>query len=206
MHGQEGPVAVPEGLRPGSLPESRVFGFWVFLAGEATLFASLIGTFLALRGQTAGGPGPEELFDLPLVFAATVALLTSSLTGALATRQLKLGRLSGVQAWLAVTIVLGEIFLGIQAYEFYHYMMTEGFGLGTSAYSAGFYTLVGFHGMHVSFGVFWLIGHLFNSFLKRGISEADAAKIFVAGLYWHFVDVVWVLIFSVVYLMGKLGV
>lgn len=186
--------------------KNRIYGFWVFLAGESTLFASFIGAFLALRHQVGDGPGAQDLFSLPLVAVATVALLTSSLTTALATHALQKGSLRGVQRWILVTTILGEIFLGIQAYEFYEYMLHYGFGFETSAFSSAFYTLVGFHGLHVSFGLFWLLSLLFNSYLRNGISEEMGSRIFVASLYWHFVDVVWVIIFSIVYLMGILGV
>ncbi|MBX6350097.1 MAG: cytochrome c oxidase subunit 3 [Clostridia bacterium] len=199
------PASVPEGLPRGSADENRVFGFWVFLAGEASLFASLIGTFLALSRRTAGGPGPRELFDLPLVGVATVALLTSSLTCAFAVLAAREGRLRAMQLWLAATAALGEAFLAIQAYEFWSYAAHAGFGFSTSAFASAFYTLVGFHGLHVTFGVFWLLAALFQSILLEGIAREEAARLFVAGLYWHFVDVVWVVIFSAVYLLGVAG-
>lgn len=203
--GAAAPADVPERLPRGSVDENRLFGFWVFLAGEATLFASLIGVFLALQNRTVGGPGGKTLFDLPLVAFATVTLLTSSLTGAFATQAGREADLRRMQSWLAVTAVLGETFLAVQGYEFWTYMTGEGFSLSTSAFASGFYALVGFHGLHVTFGVFWLLSILFNSFLFERITREDAARLFVAGLYWHFVDVIWVIIFSAVYLMGKVG-
>lgn len=203
-HGGGSPAAVPGRLTPGTTQENRIFGFWTFLGGEAVLFASLIGTFLALWGQFNGGPKPDELFNLTLVGVATVTLLTSSMTGAFATHHAQQGNLRGVQAWLAVTIVLGEIFLGIQGWEFWSYIMNEGFAPSTSAFASAFFTLVGFHGLHVTFGVFWLAAWLINSFLKDDVTQEDASRLFVAGLYWHFVDVVWVVIFTVVYLTERL--
>lgn len=189
---------------------NRILGLWLFLASECVLFASLIGTYLALSGQTADGPGPAEIFDLRLIFVATFILLTSSLTSVLMTINMQRGNFRMMHFWLSVTILLGASFLAIEIYEFVHYV-SIGFGYTTSAFSSAYYTLVGFHGAHVLFGISWLLALQLQSlnvfaFTKRyALNKQNASKLYIASLYWHFVDVVWVLVFTLVYLMGKVG-
>lgn len=182
---------------------NKVLGFWFFLGGESVLFGSLFATFIALRGQVLDGPSPHELFNLVTVALATFILLTSSLTSVFAVQGLHRHNVKSIQTWLAVTVLLGLAFLGLEIYEFNEYVR-EGHKFTTSAFSSSFYTLVGFHGAHVLFGVFW-IGILMAQLVKKGLTVVTAPKIYVAALYWHFVDLVWVFIFTVVYLMGKVG-
>ncbi|MFS0725963.1 cytochrome (ubi)quinol oxidase subunit III [Paenibacillus sp. 1P07SE] len=183
---------------------NKVLAFWLFLGGETVLFGTLFSVYLALRGQVLeGNPTANELFDLPLVAAATFILLTSSLTSVFAIQAMHRNNVKSMINWLIVTVLLGLGFLALEVYEFLHYLHM-GHGFTTSAFSSSFYTLVGFHGAHVILGVVWislLIGQVF----KKGLNTVTAPKIYVAGLYWHFVDVVWVFIFTVVYLMGKVG-
>ncbi|TFE23655.1 cytochrome (ubi)quinol oxidase subunit III [Cohnella luojiensis] len=182
---------------------NKILGFWIFLGAETVLFGTLFSAFLALRHNIGDGPTANELFQLPLVFAATMILLTSSLTSVFAVQALHHHNKRAMIGWLVVTIVLGLGFLGLEIYEFIHYVH-EGHGFTTSAFSSSFYTLVGFHGAHVAFGVVWIaivIGQIF----KKGLTVVTAPKVYISAIYWHFIDVVWVFIFTVVYLMGKVA-
>ena len=140
---------------------------------------------------------------MPLVAAMTIILLVSSLTSVLGIHEMRKGNFRGVQLWFGITVLLGAIFMSLEIYEFVHYV-----GLGhsftSSAFGTAFYTLVGTHGAHVLFGVLWISGLLVNT-RKEGLTDFTAPKFFVASLYWHFIDVVWVFIFTVVYLMGMVG-
>ncbi|OBZ13653.1 MULTISPECIES: cytochrome c oxidase subunit 3 [Bacillales] len=180
---------------------NKVLGFWLFLGGETVLFGTLFSAFLALRNQVLDGPTADELFQLPLVALATALLLTSSLTSVFAVHALHTNRVKALINWLIITVVLGAAFLGLEIYEFYHYVH-EGHGFTTSAFSSSFYTLVGFHGAHVAFGITW-ITLIIIQLARKGLTVVTAPKVYVAGMYWHFIDVVWVFIFTVVYLMGK---
>ncbi|GGG16252.1 cytochrome (ubi)quinol oxidase subunit III [Paenibacillus abyssi] len=183
---------------------NKVLGFWLFLGGETVLFGTLFGAYLTLRHQVGdGNPTSQELFDLTLVAIATFILLTSSLTSVFAIQAMHKNQVKAMLNWLIVTVLLGLGFLILEIYEFLHYLHL-GHGFTTSAFSSSFYTLVGFHGAHVAFGIFWITLLIIQVF-KRGLNTTTAPKVYVAGLYWHFIDVVWVFIFTVVYLMGKVG-
>jgi cytochrome c oxidase subunit 3 len=183
--------------------KNKFIGFWTFLGGETVMFASLFATFLALRDKTAGGPTAEELFKMPMVFIATMLLLTSSLTSVYAMYHMKNFDFKKMQLWLGITVLLGAGFLGLEIFEFNEYVH-EGFKFSTSAFSSSFYTLVGTHGAHVTFGLLWILTLMIRN-AKRGLNLYNAPKFYVASLYWHFIDVVWVFIFTVVYLMGMVG-
>ncbi|GED68801.1 cytochrome B oxidoreductase [Brevibacillus reuszeri] len=183
--------------------KNKVLGFWLFLGGETVLFGSLFATFIALRDQANGGPTSQQLFDMPLVAAATLILLTSSMTSVMATLALHKKDLKKIQLWLTITVLLGLGFLALEIYEFVHYVH-EGHKISSSAFGSAFYTLVGFHGGHVAFGIIWII-LLQVSAVKKGLTVVTAPKFYLASLYWHFIDVVWVFIFTVVYLMGMIG-
>lgn len=180
---------------------NKILGFWLFLGGETVLFGTLFAAFLALRDQVLDGPTPNQLFDLKLVAYATAILLTSSLTSVFAIQAMHQQKVKSLINWLIVTVLLGAGFLGLEIYEFLHYLHL-GHGFTTSAFSSSFYTLVGFHGAHVLFGILW-ITLLIIQLYKKGLTVVTAPKVYVAGMYWHFIDVVWVFIFTVVYLMGK---
>ncbi|MBU9711252.1 cytochrome (ubi)quinol oxidase subunit III [Evansella tamaricis] len=192
---------LPPNLEKATLEgKNKYLGFWLFLGGETILFASLFGTYLGLRGSLNGGPGPSDLFHLPLVFIMTMILLTSSLTSVFAIISMKKGNYKGLLTWMTVTVLLGAAFLGFEIYEFVEYVEHD-LGFTTSAFGSAFYTLVGTHGAHVAFGIAW-ITTLIIRYRKSGLTLTNAPKFYVAVLYWHFIDVVWVFIFSVVYLMG----
>ncbi|TMN23463.1 cytochrome (ubi)quinol oxidase subunit III [Lentibacillus cibarius] len=184
--------------------KNKFLGFWFFLGGETVLFASLFGTFLALRHSTADGPTANELFGLELVFIMTMLLLTSSLTSVYAVYQMRNNNFKKMQLWFGITAVLGFAFLGCEIYEFTHYITEYGFTFRSSAFGSAFYALVGFHGGHVTFGLAWLIALMLRN-AKRGLNLYNAPKYYTFSLYWHFIDVIWVFIFTVVYLMGKVG-
>ncbi|MFS0557495.1 cytochrome c oxidase subunit 3 [Brevibacillus sp. 179-C9.3 HS] len=183
--------------------KNKILGFWLFLGGETVLFGSLFATFIALRDQANGGPTSQSLFDMNLVAVATLLLLTSSMTSVMATLALHKKDLKKIQLWLTITVILGLSFLALEIYEFVHYV-NEGLKMSTSAFASAFYTLVGFHGAHVAFGICWII-LLQVSATKKGLTVVTAPKFYLACLYWHFIDVVWVFIFTVVYLMGMIG-
>lgn len=183
--------------------KNKFLGFWLFLGGETVLFASLFATYLALKDQTNGGPTTQELFELPLVFIATMLLLTSSLTSVYAMYHMKNFDFRKMQLWLGVTVLLGAAFLGLEIYEFNHYVHLE-HTITSSAFGSAFYVLVGTHGGHVAFGLCWITALMIRN-SKRGLDLYNAPKFYVASLYWHFIDVVWIFIFTVVYLMGMVG-
>lgn len=204
---------VEEKLTPETFPaepekatlegKNKFLGFWFFLGGETVLFASLFATYLALKDSVAGGPSAKELFQMPIVFLATMLLLTSSLTSVYAMHHMRNFDFKKMQLWLGITVLLGAAFLALEIYEFTEYVH-EGFKFSTSAFSSAFYTLVGTHGAHVAFGLLWILTLMIRN-AKRGLNLYNAPKFYVASLYWHFIDVVWVFIFTVVYLMGMVG-
>lgn len=184
--------------------KNKFLGFWFFLGGETVLFAVLFGTYLGLtRDLSDVEIGPQDLFELPTIFAATMALLISSMTSVLGVVNMRNHNLRAMQMWFGITLLLGWLFNGIEVYEFATYA-GEGFNYASNAFSSAFYTLLGFHGGHVFFGTMWCLVLLLQS-TKKGITTTTAPKFYVFSLYWHFVDVVWVFIFTVVYLMGKVG-
>ncbi|TBL71205.1 cytochrome (ubi)quinol oxidase subunit III [Paenibacillus thalictri] len=183
--------------------KNKVTGFWLFLGGECVLFGCLFASFIALRNQVPEGPTGAELFNLTTVGWSTFILLTSSLTSVFGTMALHRGNLKMLNFWMLITVLFGLAFLGLEIFEFNEYVH-EGHKFTSSAFGTSFYTLVGFHGAHVLFGVLW-ISLLILQGMKKGLTVVTAPKYYVAGLYWHFVDVVWIFIFTVVYLMGKVG-
>lgn len=178
----------------------KIFGFWLFLATDLVLFACLFATYLVLRTHTAGGPTAAQLFDVPGFAAETFILLTSSFTGGLATYEMRRNNVKRVIGWLVVTVLLGMSFVGYELTEFIHYAMM-GATMQRSGFLSAFFTLVGTHGSHVTLGIIWMTSIIFQ-LARRGITPVTARKVFMVGLYWHFLDVIWVFIFTVVYLTG----
>lgn len=194
----------PEHLETATLEgKNKVLGFWLFLGAETVLFACLFGTYLALRGQNLDGPTTQELFDLKLVALATGILLTSSLTSVLAMHYMNRRNKRATLLWMGITVLLGLSFLLLEIYEFVHYVQLGHTFVG-SAFGSAFYTLVGTHGAHVTFGLFWITAVLIQT-AQRGLTKETGPKLFLSSLYWHFIDVVWVFIFTLVYLLGKVG-
>lgn len=180
--------------------ELKVLGFWFFLISDVILFSVLFATFIVLRNSTAGGPTGAELFNMPGVIAETFILLTSSFTSGLAVLAMNRKQKGQLIGWLAVTALLGAAFIGLEITEFVE-MVHEGAAFTTSAFTSAFFTLVGTHGIHVSLGLLWMIG-LMIQLSQRGITDTTRGKITVISLYWHFLDVIWIFLFTVVYLMG----
>ncbi|MDI3256462.1 MAG: cytochrome (ubi)quinol oxidase subunit III [Kyrpidia sp.] len=178
----------------------RIFGFWLFLATDMLLFACLFATYLVLKTHTDGGPAARDLFDVPGFSAETLILLTSSFTGGLATLAMRRGHQKQVLGWLVATMALGLCFLGLEVKEFAT-DVSAGATMQRSAFLSAFFTLVGTHGAHVSYGILWMFMVLLQV-ARRGITAVTARKVFIVNLYWHFLDVVWVFIFTVVYLFG----
>ena len=172
---------------------------WTFIASECMLFGTLISSYIAYHGKSRSGPTPGEIFDIPYTSVSAFVLLFSSLTMVLALAGVQQGNQRQLRIWLVATAVLGMIFLGGQYYEFttfYH----EGLWLDTSLFGSTFFVLTSFHGGHVTVGAIWLLSLWLYS-LRRGIPSHRSLIVEIAGLYWHFVDVVWIVIFTVVYLI-----
>jgi cytochrome o ubiquinol oxidase subunit 3 len=183
-------------------PNSTMLGFWLYLMSDCLIFAVLFAVYAVLGRNYAAGPSGADLFDLPLVAANTALLLFSSITYGFAMIAVQGRRKGQVLAWLAVTGLLGLGFLGIELYEFHH-LIHEGAGPGRSAFLSSFFTLVGTHGLHVTFGCIWLVTLMFQV-QKLGLTPANRRRLMCLSMFWHFLDVVWIGVFTFVYLMGVL--
>nr|WP_256731464.1 cytochrome o ubiquinol oxidase subunit III [Sphingomonas sp. dw_22] len=181
---------------------STMLGFWMYLMSDCLIFAMLFATYGVLGTSYAGGPGPRELFDLPLVALNTSMLLLSSITYGFAMLSMNDGKQGATQVWLAVTGLFGAAFLGIELYEFSH-LIHEGAGPQRSAFLSSFFTLVGTHGLHVTFGIIWLVTLMVQVQMK-GLIPANRRRLMCLSLFWHFLDVIWIGVFTFVYLMGML--
>ena len=173
-------------------------GMWLFLASECLLFGGLITTYLLYK-HPLEGPTPHEIFDIPFTSTSSFVLLMSSLTMVLAVSAIERGEHQRMRVWIGATAVLGATFIAGQIYEFTVFVR-EGLGFTTSRFSSAFYTLTGFHGIHVTIGIIMLVSLVLLS-LRGKIPEHRSETVEIVGLYWHFVDVVWVVIFAVVYLI-----
>ncbi|HEX5367611.1 MAG TPA: heme-copper oxidase subunit III [Acidimicrobiales bacterium] len=173
---------------------------WVFLGSDCLLFGGLISTYLLLRHRSTHGPSPShEFFDIPFTSVSSFVLLFSSLTMALAVAAIHRGDVRRCRTFLTTTAVLGSLFIAGQVYEFTAFVK-EGLGYTTNIFGSAFYTLTGFHGVHVSVGIVFLLSLVVMSL--RGTLDAERAEtVEIFGLYWHFVDIVWILIFTIVYLI-----
>lgn len=180
------------------LPSWKV-GFWAFIGSECLFFASLISTYLVYKGRSVVGPYPEEILDIPLTSISTFVLLMSSLAMVLALDGIQKGSRKLTLVWLGTVILLGLAFLGFQVYEFNHFVH-EGLTIGTNVFGSSFFVLTGFHGAHVAGGVIWL-STLWILAARNKLGAGDSLKVEIAGLYWHFVDIVWIAIFTLVYLI-----
>lgn len=199
----QGPAAYWE-TEPHHHPEgaSTNIGFWVYLMSDCLMFAVLFATFGVLHGSFAAGPGPKDLFDLELVAANTAMLLFSSITFGFAMLRAFKQDQKGTIRWLLVTLFFGLCFLGIELYEFSH-LIHEGAGPQRSAFLSAFFALVGTHGLHVTFGSIWLVT-LVVQISKHGLSGANLRRLGCLSLFWHFLDLIWIGVFSIVYLMGMI--
>lgn len=186
-----------------SLLARTSIGFWLYLMTDCLLFASLFATFAVLRDATAGGPAGSDIFVMPIVMAQTIILLTSSFTCGMALIGVAQKNKRQVILGLIATFVLGLAFLTIEVAEFVK-LIAEGHGPQTSAFLSIFFTLVGTHGLHISVGLLWLV-ILFVTLLRHGFTAKLVRQITLFGLFWHFLDLIWIFVFTVVYLMGVVG-
>jgi len=178
-------------------------GFWIYLMSDCLIFAILFATHAVLGRSYAAGPTPLDLFDLKLILVATFMLLFSSITYGFAMLNSYQNKLSGTILWLLVTCGFGLAFLGIELYEFNH-LAHLGATPQRSAFLSSFFTLVGTHGLHVTFGSIWLLTLVFQ-LKKHGINAANQRRLMCLSMFWHFLDVIWIGVFSYVYLMGVAG-
>jgi cytochrome c oxidase subunit 3 len=179
---------------------SRKIVFWTFIGSECMFFGSLIATYLIYKGKSLPGtPTPHEILNIPLTSFSAFDLLMSSLTMVLALAGIQRANMTQARIWLAATATLGMVFVGLQAYEFTHFVH-EGLALQTNLFACTFYVLTGFHGTHVSVGVLWLWTLFIGTFTGR-IGPKNDLDVEICGLYWHFVDVVWIAIFTLIYLL-----
>lgn len=180
-----------------------LFGFWTYLMSDCLLFASLFAAYAVLHTSIYGGPAAKELFSMPFVLTETLILLSSTFTyGLVSFYAHHQGNTRKVLVWLLVTFLLGAAFLYLELSEF-HKLIVEGNGPSRSAFLSSFFTLVGTHGLHIAAGLLW-IANLFVQVWRYGVTSVTLRKMSVLGLFWHFLDIIWIFIFSVVYLMGAL--
>ena len=182
-------------------PESgTLLGFWLYLMSDCLIFACLFAVYGVLGRNYAAGPSGADLFDLPLVAINTALLLLSSITYGFAMLEMQRKRQGATLAWLALTGLLGAGFIGVELYEFSH-LLHEGAGPQRSAFLSSFFALVGTHGLHVTFGIVWLVTLMFQ-IQRHGLIAANRRRLMCLSMFWHFLDVVWIGVFTFVYLMG----
>jgi len=179
---------------------STMLGFWLYLMSDCLIFACLFATFGVLGSNYAGGPGPKELFDLPLVAVNTSMLLLSSITYGFAMLAIEKKSVVQTQLWLVITALFGLGFVGIELFEFAH-MIGEGATPQRSAFLSSFFTLVGTHGLHVTMGIIWMVT-LMIQVARHGLIPANKRRLMCLSMFWHFLDVIWIGVFTFVYLMG----
>ena len=172
---------------------------WAFLGSECLLFGALIATYLVYKGRSINGPFPKDIYDIPFTSASSFILLMSSLTMVLAVSSIERNDHKRLRLWLTVTALLGASFIAGQIYEFTAFVR-EGLTLKTNLFGSSFFVLTGFHGVHVTLGILMLLS-LVNLSRRGKITQAKAETVEIVGLYWHFVDVVWIVIFTVIYLI-----
>jgi cytochrome o ubiquinol oxidase subunit III len=184
-------------------PENgTLLGFWMYLMSDCLVFACLFAAYAVLGRSYAGGPTGAELFDLPLVAVNTSLLLLSSITYGFAMLAMQKKKVGAVMAWLAVTGLLGAGFISLELYEFVH-LIHEGAGPQRSGFLTSFFALVATHGLHVTFGIVWLVT-LIAQLAKHGLTPENNRRLMCLSMFWHFLDVVWIGVFTFVYLMGVL--
>jgi heme/copper-type cytochrome/quinol oxidase subunit 3 len=174
---------------------------WAFLGSDCMFFGSLIATYLVYKNRSVEGPLPADVFSIPVTSVSTFVLLMSSMSMVLAYAALTRGSMKGFRIWMLSTAIMGMTFLAFQVFEF-RLFAVHGLTPRTNLFGSTFFTLTGFHGAHVTLGVIWLLSLFFYSFKKGGITPEKNLDVDLAALYWHFVDIVWIVIFTVVYLFG----
>jgi len=188
----------PVPYRATKLPDVKLL-MWVFLASDTMFFGSLIGTYLAYKDRSLVGPLPVDVFDIPPTTFSTFVLLMSSFLMVLSLHAIRQNDIPKFRLWTAGVAFFGSIFLGFQVYEFVHFV-NAGLSIHQNLFGTTFFILTGTHGVHVTVGVIWLVALIMDSYL-RPLGAKDSVYVEIAGLYWHFVDIVWIVIFTVVYLV-----
>jgi len=178
-----------------------VFAFWLYILSDVIIFAGLFATYAVLRAGTFGGPGPQDLLNVPYVFVETLALLGSSFVYGLAliAANLKAAQGHKIAGLLTLSLLLGMLFLGLEVHEFAS-LVAAGHGPGASAFLSGFFALVGTHGLHVALGSVWMLVMIVQ--VLDGVSQRTYTRLYMLGVFWHFLDVIWICIFTLVYLMS----
>lgn len=182
--------------------DKSLFGFWVYLMTDLVLFATLFATYVVLRNNTHNGPTSSDIFDMPFVLTETMLLLLSSFTVGIAMLAAYKRKLGVTLGFLFATFALGAAFLGMELYEFQH-LVAEGYSWKESAFLSAFFTLVGAHGLHILVGLIWA-GTLMVQIIKRKFTTHTIRRLALFSLFWHFLDIVWIFIFTIVYLQGVL--
>lgn len=181
---------------------TKIFGFWIYLMTDCILFATIFATYAVLSTSFAGGPTGKDIFELDYVLGETFLLLFSSITYGMAMIAQHKGDKSGVLKWLAVTFLFGLGFIVMEINEFHH-LIHEGYGPDRSGFLSAFFTLVGTHGLHVTCGLIWM-AVLMAQISSKGLTTTNNTRLMCLSLFWHFLDIVWICVFTVVYLMGVL--
>lgn len=184
--------------------EKKSLGFWIYLMTDIVLFASLFATYAVLRSGTAGGPDGKDLFEMPFVLGETIILLVSSFTMGMALLFAQRGFRKAALTAMLVTFGLGVAFLVMEVSEFVKFT-AEGAGWDRSAFLSAFFTLVATHGLHITVGLIWMLVMMFRYVQRKG-AESDVARIGLLSLFWHFLDIIWIFIFTFVYLVGHMGI
>ena len=184
--------------------DHRKMLIWVFLGSECMFFGSLIATYLIYYGQSVSGPTPADILDIPTTTVSTFVLLMSSFMMVMAYSNIRRGNVRNFRIWILCTAFLGATFLGFQLFEFREFAIHGHLTPRTNLFGSTFFTLTGFHGAHVTLGVVWLIS-LFGYSFKGDLTPQEGLSVDIAALYWHFVDVVWIVIFTVIYLIGVIN-
>ncbi|MEX6210258.1 cytochrome o ubiquinol oxidase subunit III [Providencia huaxiensis] len=181
---------------------TKVFGFWLYIMSDLILFACLFATYVVLADGTAGGAAGKDIFSLKFVLGETFLLLVSSITYGFAMIAMHKGKIAAVNLWLFATFLLGLGFVIMEVYEF-HELIAEGFGPDRSGFLSGFFALVATHGLHVTAGLIWIIIMMIQV-TRRGLTDVNKTRLNCLSLFWHFLDVVWICVFTVVYLLGAI--
>jgi cytochrome o ubiquinol oxidase subunit 3 len=182
--------------------DTPTLGFWIYLMTDCVLFASLFATYAVLHNNTFGGPSGHDLFSLPFVLAETLILLTSSFTCGLSILAAQRNRKNLVLLCLGLTFLLGIAFLTMELTEF-HKLATEGNSWQRSGFLSSFFTLVGTHGLHITVGLLWM-GVMMAQIVRRGLATATVKRLTLLSMFWHFLDIIWIFIFTIVYLLGNI--
>jgi cytochrome c oxidase subunit 3/cytochrome o ubiquinol oxidase subunit 3 len=194
-------AVLPHHVETSTGLDTRKLAMWAFLGSECLFFGALISTYLLYRGRSLTGPKPHDVYDIPYTSVSSFVLLMSSLTMVLALAAIQRGDHHRLRVWLSATALLGITFIGGQVYEFTTFVH-EGLNLSVNTFGSAFFVLTGFHGAHVTVGILMLLSLVALSRVGK-LAQADSLKVELVGLYWHFVDVVWIVIFTVVYLISK---